>query len=232
MSLIIDTLSNKLCLLLTGLFAFVTSLIIALSLNWRLALVLICMPITMIVVMGTLGSYMNKMQQKTASEYAKSANFAEDVFSCARSVMADGAQRRLEKRYEKILIPAMMADLRSKGAMAMMVAIVMMVILWGYGLAVSEPPLFLADGGLTRRMTVLARRPILTERRCHLTRNCDGFVDMYDGWCGFGPICTICCLSHASKGNLRRNLCHYRASIVYWSSSNIWRDSRIFHWGY
>ncbi|KAI9044893.1 ABC transporter ATP-binding protein [Aspergillus affinis] len=149
MSLIIDTLSNKMCLLLTGLFAFVTSLIIALSSNWRLALVLICMPATMIVIMGTLGSYMNKMQQKTASEYAKSANFAEDVFSCARSVMADGAQRRLESRYEKILIPALKADLRGKGAMAMMVAIVMMVILWGYGLAFWQGNRFLQNGDAT-----------------------------------------------------------------------------------
>lgn len=137
-SLILDTLSHKVSILLTGLFAFVAALIIALSRNWRLGLVLICMPIGMVVITGTLGAYMRKMQQQSGSVYVKSADFAEDVFACARSMIADGAQGRLSKRYEQMLIPALGADLRSKVAMAMMIALTMTVILWGYGLAVGD----------------------------------------------------------------------------------------------
>ncbi|KNG80787.1 putative multidrug resistance protein 1, 2 [Aspergillus nomiae NRRL 13137] len=156
-SLILDTLSHKVSILLTGLFGFVAALIIALSRNWRLALVLICMPIGMIAIMGTLGAYMRKMQQQSGSVYAKSADFAEDVFSCARSMIADGAQGRLSKRYEQMLIPALGADLQSKVAMAMMIALTMTVILWGYGLAFWQGNRFLQKGesSLSDIVTVL-----------------------------------------------------------------------------
>lgn len=137
-NLILDTLSHKASILLAGLFGFVAALIIALSRNWRLALVLMAMPIGMIATMGTLGAYMRRMQQRSESHYIKAADFAEDVLSCARSVIADGAQGRLVKRYEEMLMPALGADLRSKATMAMMIALTMTIILWGYGLAVGK----------------------------------------------------------------------------------------------
>ncbi|KAK6837759.1 hypothetical protein RU639_001706 [Aspergillus parasiticus] len=148
-NLILDTLSHKASILLTGLFGFVAALIIALSRNWRLALVLMAMPIGMIATMGTLGAYMRSMQQRSESHYVKSADFAEDVFSCARSVTADGAQGRLAKRYEEMLMPALGADLRSKAAMAMMIALTMTIILWGYGLAFWQGNRFLQKGDCT-----------------------------------------------------------------------------------
>ncbi|KOC11256.1 multidrug resistance protein [Aspergillus flavus AF70] len=148
-NLILDTLSHKASILLAGLFGFVAALIIALSRNWRLALVLMAMPIGMIATMGTLGAYMRRMQQRSEIHYVKAADFAEDVFSCARSVIADGAQGRLVKRYEEMLMPALGADLRSKATMAMMIALTMTIILWGYGLAFWQGNRFLQKGDCT-----------------------------------------------------------------------------------
>ncbi|KAE8381842.1 P-loop containing nucleoside triphosphate hydrolase protein [Aspergillus bertholletiae] len=156
-NLIIDAVAHKASILWSGLFGFLAALIIALSRNWRLALVLMSMPIGMIATMGTLGAYMRRMQEQSGNGYGRSADLAEEVFSCIRSVIADGAQGRLVRQYQQMLIPALGADFQSKGTMAMMIAVTMMVILWGYALAFWQGNRFLQKGesSLSDIVTVL-----------------------------------------------------------------------------
>lgn len=101
MSLVQDGISQKVGLIFYGLAGFCSAIIVSFTKDWRLALVLLCLPLVVILAMGGLGSTMKNFQETANVGYAKSGNFAEELISSMRNVTAFGSQQRFLKKYEE-----------------------------------------------------------------------------------------------------------------------------------
>ncbi len=136
MSLVRDGLSQKVGLIFFGIAGFCSAIIISFVKDWRLALVMLCVPLLIILLMGGLGSNIKRFQESANVGYAKSGSFAEEVISCIRNVTAYGSQARFLAKYEKILRSPESADFKAKFILAMMMASMFATISFTYGLAV------------------------------------------------------------------------------------------------
>jgi len=164
MSLIRDGISQKVGLISYGFAGFISA-IVSFVKDWRLVLVLLCLPLVIILTMGGLGSGMKKFQDQAGEGYAQSGNFAEEFIVAIRNVVAYGSQRRFLKKYELMLELPERAGFRSKMLLGMLVAIMMMIINLGYGLAVSHRK-HLCHHSLAQSQLVLAR-PSIPPTRPH-----------------------------------------------------------------
>ncbi len=119
MSLVKDGISQKVGLISFGLAGFVSAIIISFVRDWRLALVMLCIPLIIILVSWAgVGSALKRSQESASVEYAKSGTFAEEVISCIRNVTAYGSQGRFLRQYEKILVAPEAADFKRKAPLS------------------------------------------------------------------------------------------------------------------
>ncbi len=163
MSLVKDGVSQKVGLIFYGLAGFISAIIISFIKDWRLALVMLCVPLLMILIMGGLGTAIKKFQESASVDYAKSGSFAEEVISCIRNITAYGSQARFLRKYEEILVSPEMADFKAKFSVAMLMAGIFAVVYSSYGLAVSSYPITLqlySKRFSNATFLVLARKPI------------------------------------------------------------------------
>lgn len=138
-SLAQDGISQKVGLIGLGVGGFVSALVVAFVKGWRLALVLLCVPVVIIITMGGLGTMVKRFQTKSTTGFAKTGNFAEEVFSCIRNVTAFGSQRRMMRKYEDALTKPSKDDFMAKLTMGLFIAIMMFIINSANGLAVRYP---------------------------------------------------------------------------------------------
>jgi ATP-binding cassette subfamily B (MDR/TAP) protein 1 len=82
--------------------------------SWRLALVLLSVPVVIIFWMGAVGRQMKLAQMGAIDAYALSATFAEEAISSVKDVMANGTRHRFVKKYDKSLEGAMGMDYKAK----------------------------------------------------------------------------------------------------------------------
>ena len=140
MALVQDGISQKVGLVFFGLAGFLSAIIIAFVKSWRLALVLLCVPVATIFTMGGLGSMMKKFQNESSTEYAKSGTFAQEVISSIRSVNAYNSQSRFLRIFEEMLASPAKADFKGRMALGAMMSIMMFIMNASYGLGVGTSP--------------------------------------------------------------------------------------------
>ncbi len=147
MSIIQDGISQKVGLIFFGLAGFLSAIVVSLVKDWRLGLVLLCVPIIILLSMGFMGASLKRFQEKSNLEYANTGNFAEEVISSIKNAVAYGSQARFHKQYEKLLASPEKADLKAKFTMGLLMATITATINLGYGLAVRRPPSAASRGG-------------------------------------------------------------------------------------
>ena len=107
--------------------------------DWRLALVLLCLPAALIATMGGLGAIMERYQERSTTGFAKTGSFAEEVISCIRNVTAFGSQHLMLRKYTNSLTEPAKDDFMAKMMMGLLVANVMFIFKTANGLAVGYP---------------------------------------------------------------------------------------------
>jgi ATP-binding cassette, subfamily B (MDR/TAP), member 1 len=135
MQLVQDGISEKIANTFWGLGVLFGGLIIGLVRSWRLALVLLCVPIVMMVVLGSIGPRLKKATGASLELYAETSSFAEEAISSLRNVAAYGAQKSFARRYQKSLAPATKAEFTSKALTGVMLGGIMFILLSTYALA-------------------------------------------------------------------------------------------------
>lgn len=148
-NLIQDAVSGKVALTLSSCATFATAFIISFVRSWRLALILMSSIVTIVGTMSLGASFMVKYPKMSLSAYAQGATVAEEAISSVRHVTAFGIQDRLARRYSQHLIKAESAGLRSRLALAVMIAVMNCVIFWTYGLAFWQGSRFLVKGDIS-----------------------------------------------------------------------------------
>ncbi|OOQ88747.1 hypothetical protein PEBR_11267 [Penicillium brasilianum] len=148
MNLIQDSLISKLSLTLYSCSNFGAALIISFVKSWRMALILISAYVAETGSMSFFSSLMVKYTHKSLGAYADGSTAAEEAISSIRHVTAFGIQDKLTDRYQNFLTQAEVYGLRSRIALAAMMAVMNGVIFWIYGLTFWQGSRFLVVGNV------------------------------------------------------------------------------------
>ncbi|KAK2834899.1 hypothetical protein FQN49_006805 [Arthroderma sp. PD_2] len=108
-----------------------------------MALILISAIVAEVGSMSICSAFMVKYTKMSLSAYADGSTAAEEAISSIRHVTAFGIQDKLADRYQKFLIKAESSGLKSRIALAAMMAIMNCVIFWTYGLTFWQGSRFL-----------------------------------------------------------------------------------------
>ena len=147
-NLIQDALTGKLSLTLYSCANFGTAFIVCFVRSWRMALILLSSIVAIVGSMSICSSFMVKYTQRSLAAYADGSTAAEEAISSIRHVTAFGIQDKLADRYQKHLTKAEESGLRSRIALAAMLAIMNCVIFWTYGLTFWQGSRFLVIGDI------------------------------------------------------------------------------------
>ncbi|CAG8883934.1 unnamed protein product [Penicillium nalgiovense] len=123
MNLIQDSLTGKLSLTLYSCSIFGAALIISFAKSWRMALILISAYVAETGSMSFFSSFMVKYTHKSLAAYADGSTTAEEAISSIRHITAFGIQDKLADWYQKFLSQAENYGLRSRLALAAMMAV-------------------------------------------------------------------------------------------------------------
>ncbi|KPM43152.1 Leptomycin B resistance protein pmd1 [Neonectria ditissima] len=147
-NLIQEGISEKVGLTLAAISTFFTAFIIAYIKYWKLALILSSILVALVAWMGSASNLLMKYSKQSISAHALGGSLAEEVISSIRNAVAFGAQDRLAKQYEKHLDKAEFSGFRSKSAMGIMMAGIIVIVQLGYGLAFWQGGQFVVYEGL------------------------------------------------------------------------------------
>lgn len=148
MNLIQDSLTGKLSLTLYSCSNFGTAFIISFVKSWRMALILISAIMAETGSMSVCSSFMVKYTHMSLSAYGDGSTAAEEAISSIKHVTAFGIQDKLADRYQKFLTKAEAYGLRSRIALAIMMAIMNGVIFLTYGLTFWQGSRYLVVGDI------------------------------------------------------------------------------------
>ncbi|CAI7662711.1 unnamed protein product [Penicillium crustosum] len=148
MNLIQDSLTGKLSLTLYSCSNFGTAFIISFVKSWRMALILISAIVAETGSMSVCSSFMVKYTHMSLSAYGDGSTAAEEAISSIKHVTAFGIQDKLADRYQKFLTKAEAYGLRSRIALAIMMAIMNGVIFLTYGLTFWQGSRYLVVGDI------------------------------------------------------------------------------------
>ncbi|KAF3769875.1 P-loop containing nucleoside triphosphate hydrolase protein [Cryphonectria parasitica EP155] len=155
-NLIQDGISEKVAITLTAIATFFAAFIIGFIEYWKLTLILLSTVVAIVFIMGSGSQFIVKNSRANINAYALGGTVAEETLSSVRNAVAFGTQDRLATSYDSHLIKAEYFGVRLKGSLAVMVAFLMMVMNWNYGLAFWQGSVFLVDGStsLSKVLTV------------------------------------------------------------------------------
>ncbi|POR34091.1 Multidrug resistance protein 1A [Tolypocladium paradoxum] len=145
-NLIQDGISEKVSLTLAAIATFVTAFIIGFVSYWKLTLILTSTVFALLLNVGAGSRYMLKNNKASLESYAQGGSLADEVISSIRNAVAFGTQDRLAKQYDRHLAKAEYYGFRLKGALAVMVAGMMLILFLNYGLAFWQGSEFLVEG--------------------------------------------------------------------------------------
>ncbi|CVL10154.1 ATP-binding cassette, subfamily B (MDR/TAP), member 1 [Fusarium proliferatum] len=156
-NLIQDGISEKVSLTLAAVATFVSAFIIGFIKYWKLTLILFSTVIALLLNMGGGSSFILKYNRQSLEAYAHGGSLADEVISSIRNAVAFGTQERLARQYDAHLKNAEYFGFRVKGAVACMIAGMMMVLYLNYGLAFWQGSKMLVDGetSLSNILTIL-----------------------------------------------------------------------------
>lgn len=145
-NMIQDGISEKVSLTLAAIATFAAAFIIGFIEYWKLTLILFSTVVAILLVMGSGAQFIVKYSKQNINAYALGGSVAEETLSSIRNAVAFGTQDRLARLYDAHLIKAEFFGIRLKGAIAIMIAFLMMVMNWSYGLAFWMGSNYLVDG--------------------------------------------------------------------------------------
>lgn len=145
-NLLQDGLTGKLALFLTGAATFGAAFIISFVEGWRLGLVLLSAIIAIVGSMTLGGTLVVHYTKESLKFHGQASSVAQDAVSAIRQVMSLGIQDVLIGTFDDLTLHASRYGLRSKCALALMIAIMNASIYWAYGLAFWQGSRFLTNG--------------------------------------------------------------------------------------
>ncbi|KAF5536332.1 ATP-binding protein cassette subfamily B (MDR TAP) member 1 [Fusarium napiforme] len=156
-NLIQDGISEKVSLTLAAVATFVSAFIIGFIKYWKLTLILFSTVVALLINMGGGSTFILKYNRQSLEAYAHGGSLADEVISSIRNAVAFGTQERLARQYDAHLKNAEYFGFRVKGAVACMIAGMMMVLYLNYGLAFWQGSKMLVDGetSLSNILTIL-----------------------------------------------------------------------------
>ncbi|KAF5020680.1 hypothetical protein F66182_7294 [Fusarium sp. NRRL 66182] len=144
-NLIQDGISEKVSLTLAAVATFVSAFVIGFVKYWKLTLILFSTVIALLINMGGGSIFILKYNKQSLEAYAHGGSLADEVISSIRNAVAFGTQERLARQYDAHLKNAEYFGFRVKGAVACMIAGMMLVLYLNYGLAFWQGSQFLID---------------------------------------------------------------------------------------
>jgi len=107
--------------------------------------------------MSVVSRFMLKYNKQSIDAYAQGGSLADEVLSSIRNSIAFGTQERLAKQYDTHLVRAEFYGFRVKGAIAVMVGCMMLILYLNYGLAFWAGSFFLINGEvpLSKVLTIM-----------------------------------------------------------------------------
>lgn len=145
-NLIQEGISEKVALTLTAVATFFAAFIIGFVEYWKLTLILLSTVVAISLSMGGGSSVIVKFSKANINAYAQGGTVAEETLSSVRNAVAFGTQDKLAKLYDTHLVKAEYFGTRLKGVLALMIASLMMLMNWNYGLAFWQGSEFLVRG--------------------------------------------------------------------------------------
>lgn len=147
-NLIQDAISGKLALTLSAVATFGAAFIVSFVKSWRLALVLSSAIVAIVGSMSIGATFMVKYTKQSLVASGSGATVAEEAISSVRHVTAFGIQEKLARKYASHLMKAQKSGLKSRIALAFMIAVMNCIIFWTYGLAFWQGSRFLVAGDI------------------------------------------------------------------------------------
>lgn len=138
MKLIQDGISQKVGDIISGLSGFAVALVCAFMSNRRFASIMITQPISLILLVGLMGSWLSKTQRKGLAHSVRANNFAQEVLGAMRNVIAYRSQERYTEKYRGILRYLSVLDFWERLIFAVIVAGSFAILHWGNGLGVCQ----------------------------------------------------------------------------------------------
>ncbi|KAF4333704.1 ATP-binding protein cassette subfamily B (MDR TAP) member 1 [Fusarium beomiforme] len=148
-NLIQDGISEKVSLTLAAVATFVSAFIIGFVKYWKLTLILLSTVVALLLNMGSGSTFILRYNRQSLEAYAHGGSLADEVISSIRNAVAFGTQERLARQYDAHLKNAEHYGFRVKGAVACMIAGMMLVLYLNYGLAFWQGSQMLVDGETT-----------------------------------------------------------------------------------
>ncbi|KAM5379595.1 hypothetical protein ACJZ2D_003943 [Fusarium nematophilum] len=156
-NLIQDGISEKVSLTMAALATFISAFVIGFVKYWKLTLILFSTVIALLLNTGGGSSFILRYNKQSLEAYAQGGSLADEVISSIRNAVAFGTQDRLARQYDAHLKNAEFFGFRVKGAIACMIAGMMLIMYLNYGLAFWQGSQFLVDGEtqLSNILTIL-----------------------------------------------------------------------------
>lgn len=144
-----DGISEKISLTITAVSTFLAAYIVGFVAYWKLTLIMVSTVVAIFLTMGSTSRFVVKYSRLNILSYAKGGAVAEETLSSVRSAVAFGAQDRLANVYDTHLVQAQKYGVQLKAGIGLMIAALMTLVNWNYGLAYWQGGEFLLKGEIT-----------------------------------------------------------------------------------
>ncbi|MCJ1393049.1 GTPase-activating protein [Xylographa bjoerkii] len=148
-NLVQDGLSEKIALTLTALATFFTAFIIGFIKYWKLTLILSSTIFAITLIMGTGSRFIVKYNKKSLEAYGLGGSVAEEVISSIRNATAFNTQDKLARQYDLHLQEAAKWGSKLKMVLSMMIAGMMSILYFNYGLSFWMGSRYVVSGEMT-----------------------------------------------------------------------------------
>ncbi|CAN8097022.1 unnamed protein product [Discula destructiva] len=145
-NLIQEGISEKVALSLTAVATFFAAFVIGFIYYWKLTLILMSTVVAITLAFGTGSRFIVRFSKSNVHSYALGGTIAEETLSSVRNAVAFGTQDRLAASYDSHLVKAEYFGSRLKAVLAIMVAFIMALMNWNYGLAFWQGSRFIVSG--------------------------------------------------------------------------------------
>ena len=134
-SLVQQGMAEKFGLIVQALSALITAFVVALAVQWKLALITICIIPAIIITKGISVAIDASQEAKCLHHYSQAGNLATEVFSSIRLVHAYWSQPRMIERHNQILDDAKRQGMRKSLNWGILYANEFFFVFAGYALA-------------------------------------------------------------------------------------------------
>ncbi|MCJ1400641.1 GTPase-activating protein [Xylographa trunciseda] len=148
-NLVQDGLSEKIALTLTALATFFTAFVIGFIKYWKLTLILSSTIFAITLIMGSGSILIVKYNKKSLEAYGLGGSVAEEVISSIRNATAFNTQDKLARQYDLHLQEAEKWGTKLKMALAIMIAGMMSILYFNYGLSFWMGSRYIVSGAMS-----------------------------------------------------------------------------------